>query len=264
MDSWESRNDHLDAFTAALAQSPDTTLLAFDFDGTLSPMVPDPAQAYVHSGAREALAALTKRCHVAIITGRPVDQVAELGHLDDDILEHLIVLGQYGSERLDRNGRTVPEPPEAVRHAMEDLRPLADAHPGLFLEDKQQAIGVHTRRAEPGTFESIRPAVEQIAEKHGLDVEPGKEVLELRSHKVSKGDALSDLIKELGAVAVGMVGDDLGDLPAFELVAERQAAGLPGLVVVSSSDERPELLERADVLCNCPAGVADWMETLLR
>ena len=226
-------------------------------------MVPDPAQAFVHPEAREALEELTKYCRVAIITGRPVDQVAELGHLDDAILQRLIVLGQYGSERLDANGRSVPEPPEAVRRAWEDLQPLADVHPGLFLEDKRQAIGVHTRRAEPGTLEGIKPAVEGIAAKHGLDIEPGKEVLELRSHKVSKGEALRGLVEELGIEAVGMVGDDLGDLPAFQAVGEFRDAGKPGVIVVSGSDERPELLPFADVVCDGPAGVADWMRSLL-
>lgn len=263
MNTWESRTEHFDAFKKAFKSAPESTLLAFDFDGTLSPMVPDPAQAFVHPEARQALEELADGCRVAIITGRPVDQVQELGFLDDKILQRVIVLGQYGSERLDANGRTVPEPPESVRLAMEDLQPLADAHPGLFLEDKQQAIGVHTRRAEPGTFEGVKPAVEAVAAKHGLDIEPGKEVLELRSHKVSKGDALRALIDELGAEAVGMVGDDLGDLPAFEVVAERQAAGKPGVVVVSSSDERPELVERADVLCDGPAGIAVWMRSLM-
>lgn len=262
MQTWVNRTNRDEQFRSALKNNPAEVLVAVDFDGTLSPVVPDPTQAWVHPEARKNLETLSKWTNVAIITGRPVDQVAHLGHLDEAFLERVIVLGQYGSERLDKNGRSVPEPPESVRRAWDDLQPLADEHPGLYLEDKQQAIGVHTRRAAEGTFEAIHDTVYAVAEHHGLEIEPGKEVLELRSHKVTKGEALEALIEELGVTVVAMLGDDLGDLPAFELVKQRQEKGLGGLIVISGSDERPELANLGDVMCEGPAGIADWLGSL--
>lgn len=263
MEKYEHRNDHADAFLAAVAAAPDRALVALDFDGTLSDMVPDPTQAYIHPDARVALGALIERIgQVAIITGRPVDQVQELGCLDKALLSKLIILGQYGAERLDAEGRHVPEYPESVRNALTELAPLVEQHPGLYLEDKQHAVGVHTRRASAGTLELIEADVVEVARRHDLDIEPGKEVLELRAHRISKGDALRGLIREVNPEMIAMIGDDLGDVPAFDVVAKWQESGKPGLVVVSSSDERPELVDRADVLCDGPAGVAAWLETV--
>lgn len=250
-------------FLEAASRSPQDTLVALDFDGTLSDMVEDPTKAYVNPDARRALVDLTRRIgHVAIITGRPVDEVQRLGGLDDELLASLVVMGQYGAERLDQHGRHVPDAPRAVRDAIAELETLVDHFPGLYIEDKFHAVGVHTRRAERGTMEKIEDDVVAVARRYGLDIEPGREVLELRAHKGSKGDALKVLINEFGAEAVAMVGDDLGDVPAFDVVAQRQQEGLPGVVVVSSSDERPELAERADVLCDGPAGVARWLDVV--
>ncbi|NLE96727.1 MAG: trehalose-phosphatase [Propionibacterium sp.] len=258
-----ARSAHAEGFIAAAGDNPDSTLVALDFDGTLSEMVEDPEQAFIHPEARRALAELIGRVgHVAIITGRPVDQVRRLGYLNDDLLQKLIVLGQYGAERLDSDGRRVPDAAPSVRRAIEELQPLADEYPGLFIEDKQHAVGVHTRRAPKGTLAKVESTVVAVAQRLGLEVEPGKEVLELRAHRVSKGEALRGLMRETAAEAVAMVGDDLGDISAFDVIKEHQASGKPGLVVVSGSEERPELTEMADMLCGGPAGVAVWMDSV--
>lgn len=256
-------NDYEKAFLQAAAAHPESTLVALDFDGTLSDVVPDPTQAYIHPDARDALGRLIGRIgQVAIITGRPVDEVEELACLDAALLSKLIVLGQYGAERLDKDGRQVPESPESVRSALQDLAGLAEQYPGLYLEDKHHALGVHTRRAPAGTLDKIEPDVLAVARRYSLTIEPGKEVLELRAHQISKGDTLRALIKEVGCDVVAMVGDDLGDVPAFDVIRQRQAQGETGVVVVSTSDERPELASRADVLCDGPAGVARWLDTV--
>lgn len=255
--------EQAERFMEAAQADPGSTLVALDFDGTLSEMVEDPEQAYIHPDARRALADLIARIgHVGIITGRPVDQVRRLAYLDEALLQKLVVLGQYGAERLDSEGRRVPDAAPSVRAAIRELSPLEDEHPGLFLEDKRHAVGVHTRRAPKGTLAAVESTVVEVATRLGLEVEPGKEVLELRAHQVSKGDALRVLLKESGARAVAMVGDDLGDISAFDVVAEHQSQGGPGVVVVSGSDERPELASRADVLCDGPAGVAAWLDTV--
>ena len=261
MENHEQRSKRVASFLQAAAAAPETTLVALDFDGTLSDVVPDPTQAYIHPDARGALGRLLSRIgQVAIITGRPVDEVEELACLDAALLSKLIVLGQYGAERLDRHGRQVPESPTSVRDALHELAALQKRYPGLYLEDKHHAVAVHTRRAAPGVLNLIEPDVVAVAARHDLTIEPGREVFELRAHQISKGDTLRALIKEVGAETVAMVGDDLGDVPAFDVIRELQSAGSAGLVVVSTSDERPELAERADVVCDGPAGVAQWLD----
>lgn len=271
---WRPVTDAGRGFLDVAGQTPGSTLLALDFDGTLAAIVPDPQDSRFHDGAAAALARLGGLGQIAIITGRGVETVRRLGELDGRPgLDRLVVLGQYGVERFDAASGFVDIPgagdgiPAAKRALVALLAELAaGGHPvgGVHLEDKGRAIGVHTRRADdPQTaFRLLAPRVVEIGERHGLHVEPGRSVIELRTSTLTKGDALRALVDETGATVVAMVGDDLGDLPAFELLAEFRAEGRTCCAVVSSSEEQPQLAELADVVCDGPDGVAAWLEAL--
>lgn len=263
------------AFLESVRSVPDETLLALDFDGTLAPIVDDPERSAMHEGSAAALARLGHLVsQVAIVTGRPVDTVRRLGRLDELAgLDNLVVLGQYGVERYDAaSGRVESHPVLAgIGPARRDLTELlarlaAEGRDvaGVHLEDKGIAVAVHTRRAaDPdGALALLRPEVDGIAARHGLTVEPGRAVIEVRASSRTKGDALLDLVKELRASVVAMVGDDLGDLPAFEALATLRSRGLTTCAVVSSSDEQPDLAALADVICDGPDGVAQWLTEL--
>jgi trehalose 6-phosphate phosphatase len=58
------------------------------------------------------------------------------------------------------------------------------------------------------------------------------------------------------------IGDDLGDLAAFAAVETLRGAGLPGLLVCSGSTEVTEVAERADLVVDGPAGVAELLQAL--
>jgi trehalose 6-phosphate phosphatase len=77
-----------------------------------------------------------------------------------------------------------------------------------------------------------------------------------------KGIALREALETYGGEGVVFVGDDLGDLEAFQAVAELREEGLPSLLVCSSSDEQEALAELADVVVEGPAGVVDLLEGL--
>lgn len=254
----------------AIAADPTGTLLACDFDGTLAPIVADPSASRMLDGSRAALAELGPRLgRIAIVTGRPVAAVRDLGRLDGQAgLERVLVLGQYGQERWDAATGSLDVPPEptAVREAIAELEGLLsrDDLPavvaGTSLEDKGRAVGVHTRRAaDPAAaLDWLTEPVTGIAERHGMAIEPGRMVLELRSATTSKGDALRSVVEAENPRVVVMCGDDLGDIPAFEYVHE-----LPGGVcVVSGSPEQPQVAEHADVLCDGPEGVAAFLQAL--
>jgi trehalose 6-phosphate phosphatase len=77
-----------------------------------------------------------------------------------------------------------------------------------------------------------------------------------------KGTALENLTAGLEAVCYA--GDDRGDLPAFDALDRMAAAGVHTLrVVVSSPEVPPELLARADLVVDDPAGVLDVLRRLL-
>ncbi|MEU6775588.1 trehalose-phosphatase [Streptomyces sp. NPDC046759] len=259
-----------DGLTALLAQ-PRTALVGLDFDGTLAPIVADPEQARAHPEALSALAALApKVASVAVITGRPAGVAVRYGGFSGvPGLEHLTVLGHYGAERWDGATGTVTAPAPhpgvaAVRAELPGVLDRAGAWHGTWIEEKGRAVAVHTRRADDpqAAFEALRGPLTDLATRHGLIVEPGRMVLELRPPGMDKGVALADHVRKTGAGTVLYAGDDLGDLPAFAAVEKLRSDGIPGLLVCSGSTEVTELAERADVVVDGPAGVVHLLRAL--
>ncbi|KAA0942907.1 trehalose-phosphatase [Streptomyces apricus] len=259
-----------DGLDAILAR-PDKAVLAFDFDGTLAPIVPDPEQARAHPDAVPALAALAPRvASVAVVTGRPAGVAVRYGGFAGvPGLDHLVVLGHYGAERWDAVTGTVraPAPHPGVAAARAELPGFLDgigAWQGSWIEEKGRAVAVHTRRAQDpqAAFEALREPLAQLAHRHGLIVEPGRLVLELRPPGMDKGVALGEYVREVGAESVLYCGDDLGDLPAFAAVEKLRSDGVPGLLVCSGSTEVTELTDRADLVVPGPEGVAQLLTTL--
>jgi trehalose 6-phosphate phosphatase len=141
---------------------------------------------------------------------------------------------------------------------------LAEAPEGVAVEDKEQALVVHFRRAaEPdAAFQAYREPITAIANEVGLEPHPGRRVLELRPPGFDKGGALRGLVDERQARAVLFAGDDVGDLPAFDAVEAGRRTGVPGLLVCSASPEVTGIAERADLVVEGPAGVVDLLDRL--
>lgn len=270
MNTWEARTDAATSFLEAAAAHPERVLLAMDFDGTLAPIVPDPDDSRLLEASAEAFADLGPLLgQIAIVTGRGVATVRRLGRLDERAgLERLVVLGQYGAERWDAlsGAETPAERPAAIDAVRGEVDALlaAPAFAGVAVEDKGRALGIHTRRsADPRrVYAELLGPLTSLADKHSLTLEPGRSVLELRASASTKGEALGALVAETGASIVAMCGDDLGDLPAFDLLEELRQQGAVTCAVVSSSAEQPQLAERADVLADGPEGVAAWLHDL--
>ena len=254
----------------AIVREPRQTLVALDFDGTLAPIVDDPERAFADPDAVAALADVGSLVGtVALVTGRPARTAVRLGGFAGRAgLESMVVLGQYGVERWDgaTDAYTIPPEPPEVTAAGEELPAiltslgLADAR----VEHKGRALGVHTRQlADPrAAFEKLSDPLRDLAARHGLVLEPGRNVLEIRASGTDKGGALRELVAETGARQVVFAGDDLGDLPAFEAVAALRDEGVAGLLVCSASQEEDALRSRADVVVDGPAGVAAWLRDL--
>ncbi|HEY9329504.1 MULTISPECIES: trehalose-phosphatase [Streptomyces] len=259
---------------AALLARPDRAVIALDFDGTLADIVPDPEQARAHPGAVEALAALApKVASIAVITGRPAGVAVRYGGFAGVAgLDRLVVLGHYGAERWDAVSGTVHAPAPhpgvaAVRAELPGVLDRFDSWHGTWIEEKGQALAVHTRRAaDPqAAFEALRGPLGELAARHGLIVEPGRLVLELRPSGMDKGVALTQYVHETGAGSVLYAGDDLGDLAAYAAVDKLRTEGpegTPGLLICSGSAEVPELAERADLSLPGPGAVVAFLSAL--
>ncbi len=254
----------------AIMSAPSETLVATDFDGTLAPIVEDPEQAYADPNAVAALGRLGERVGaVVVITGRPVRAVVRLGRFREVAgLQSMIVLGQYGVERwnaADDEYLIPPDPPE-IRAVAEELPKILDSVDlaEVRIEDKGRAIAVHTRSLpDPkGALAKLADPLRDLAVRHGLLLEPGKNVWEIRAPGMDKGAALRAIADETGARQVIYAGDDLGDLPGFRAVRELATSGVAGFLVGSGSTEEDALAELSDVIVDGPSGLAAWLNEL--
>ena len=248
---------------AALLDDPRHALVAVDFDGTLAPIVPDPVAARALPAAITALRELAPLIDtLAVVTGRPAVTAVEYGSLDR--VPGIVVLGAYGRQRWHDGQLETPPAPEGLAVARERLAGvLADAAApdGTWVEDKDDALAVHTRRAaDPvAALEQVRAPLLKLAADTDLRAEPGRLVIELRPAGADKGTALTELARQRQRSAIMFCGDDLGDLPAFAAVRRLRADGLPGLAVCSGSAEVTNLAGEADLVVDGPEGVAAFL-----
>jgi trehalose 6-phosphate phosphatase len=252
---------------ARLAAHAKTVALCLDFDGTLAPIVDDPDRAEPLPGIVDLLAQLAARfAVVSLVSGRPAAYLA--AHAGAPGVRYL---GLYGLQEI-RDGQVWVDPRLAQRRpavvaAERDLAAsTAIEASGAYLEDKQYAVGVHTRRvADRGRWSTpIDRTVRQIADRHGLEIIPGKLVWELRPAVPSdKGDAVRKVVADAGARGAAVAGDDLGDLPAFAAAARLTVRSGVGLRVAVRSPEAPAaLLAAADLIVDGPPGLRDFLQRL--
>jgi trehalose 6-phosphate phosphatase len=254
----------------AILRAPSETLIVTDFDGTLAPIVEDPAQAYADPNAVAALGRLGEHVGaVVVITGRPVRAAVQLGRFRGVAgLQLMTILGQYGVERwnaADDEYLLPPDPPQ-ISAVAEELPKILDSL-GMSearIEDKGRAIAIHTRSLpDPkGALARLEEPLGDLAARHGLMLAPGKNVWEIRTPDMDKGAALRAIVEETGARQVIFAGDDLGDLPAFRAVRELATAEVAGLLVCSASTEEDALTELSDVIVDGPPGLAAWLNEL--
>lgn len=242
-----------------LLAAPGRTGLFLDFDGTLAPIVDDPEQSAMPERLRPALETLAGRLGVlGIVSGRPADFLIERVRVPGALL-----LGLYGlQEAVD--GEVSPRPEaaqwqEAVDRARHELTQAFDGRDGLYVEDKGLAVAAHYRNA-PEARQEVERLVGGLADETGLHREPGKQVEELRPPvDWDKGAAVGAVTDERELEVIAYLGDDLGDMAAFEVVRERGgvAAG------VDHGEETPEELRATvSVLFEGTEAVADWLESL--
>jgi trehalose 6-phosphate phosphatase len=153
----------------------------------------------------------------------------------------------------------------AAQHDLRDCVAIRDS--GAYLEDKQYAVAIHTRRVpDPARWMvPIDEAARRVADRHGLEVLRGKLVWELRpAVRSDKGDAVRRVIGESKARSVIVAGDDLGDLSAFAAAFELKARGGDALrVAVDSPEAPPALMDQADVIVDGPPGLLGFLRQLL-
>src|SRR5690606_25375576 len=178
---------------------------------------------------REALAALAGHYRtVAVVSGRPVR------FLHDQLGDGPTLIGLYGLERFE-GGQEV-EVPEAAgwRPVVAEVvaAATADLPDEVGVEDKGLSVTIHYRTA-PDQEAAAQAWAATAATRWGLEQRSAKMSVELHPRiAVDKGTAVAELVD--GHTAACFVGDDVGDIPAFEAMARFAEAGGHGRSVVVS------------------------------
>lgn len=217
------------------------------------------------AGALDILARLVARfAVVAVVSGRPVAFLTEqLG--SGSPLDRLAVYGHYGLEHRAADGSVVRDPlvddyQGAITKATRDAH--AAVPPGAFVEEKGLALTLHWREALEVAPRAIELA-HDIARRHGLAIRQGKRAIELVLPVANdKGSVVTSLLSSCSAGCV--LGDDVGDLPAFAAIeALARSPGFTGVRIAVTGPEIPEaLVKEADCTVEGPHGALGFLEEL--
>ncbi|MGH2380596.1 MAG: trehalose-phosphatase [Candidatus Limnocylindria bacterium] len=260
----ESLAHALELASETLARAPAGLLT--DFDGTLSPIVGDPALARLVDGASGALAELVERLAVvAVVTGRaPLDARRMTG------VPGLLVAGNHGTEWLEPDADEPIAAPEAssARARLDDVLAPLPSMPGVVVEHKGISATVHYRNAlDPAVAMAAIVAALGDTEARGIELRHGRMSVELRSVGLGdKGSAARAIIERFGLRGVVVMGDDVTDLDMFGVVSEQRSAGrVRGAIIgVGGPDAEvpPSVIEASDVILADPAEAAAFLVAL--
>jgi trehalose 6-phosphate phosphatase len=198
------------ALAAALRQRP---LLAFDFDGTLAPIVARPDDVHLAEPVAADLRWLAQRTPVAVISGRSVaDLRLRLG------FEPTYLVGCHGADDAADPARTQAwaQPLRAWREGLDSCGAELQAA-GVEVEDKGAAIALHHRNARDparalALLDALLGALPPALRGFG-----GKQVVNVVAAAApDKADALLALVARSGAGTALFAGDDVNDEPVFQ------------------------------------------------
>lgn len=225
--------------------------LFLDFDGTLVEIAERPDAVRVSPAVGPLLTRLSDRLDggVALISGRPAAQVrALLGEVD------ATVVGSHGLEFHWSDGRIeMLERPAPLATALAAMRGLAAGTPGLLVEEKPLGVALHFRQV-PAAEESCVALAMRLAADTGLQLQPGKMMIEVRAAGGDKGTAIRALMQEphFAPTRPVFMGDDLTDEPGF---VAAQALGGAGVLV------GPARASAAHFRINGVQDTLGWLET---
>ncbi len=189
-------------------------LVASDFDGTIAPIVANPADARPIPAAAEALSALAALPHTtaALISGRALKDLVELSGAPTG----LILVGSHGSE-FDANFLDAVD--DSAKSLLSDIEAamssVAARYPGATVETKPVSVAFHVRNAAPEHAQQALDAALAAVGDWDVHITEGKAVREFAVIDTDKGQALDLLRARADATATVFFGDDVTDEKAF-------------------------------------------------
>ena len=249
---------------AGIAQA--KMLCAFDFDGTLAPIMPRPEQVRLPDSVRERLLRLSAHAPVAIITGRALEDIRGLLDFTPDF-----VVGNHGMEGVPGWEARAAEHERycaAWKAQLSRMLERTAQNDGIFIEDKRYSLSVHYRAApDPQRAAAVLDDVcARLEPKPRLVA--GKYIVSLVGDDAwHKGNALEALMTMTGARSALYAGDDVTDEDVFRI----RRSDLVSVRVEYSTESAAEFfvpraqdMERLldDLIVRLAAGSArNWLRT---
>ncbi len=237
--------------------------LAFDIDGTLSPIVSTPGAARLYPGVAALLNEARAYAQIAIMTGRSIESGAAMVNV-----EGITYIGTHGAEWCDGlpGSHEVQINPLALPYLEQgkDLLDLAESKlgklPGLLIERKLLGGSVHYRLSpQPEEAHAlILDTLREPASALHFYLSEGKRVIDLKPQlPLNKGTELRSFAQRKHLAGLIFAGDDRTDLDAMLEIERLREDGLAAAAIaVQAADTLPALLEHADVVVEGVEGMA--------
>jgi len=205
----------------------------FDYDGTLTPIIENPYQAFLSQEMREVLANLAKKILVAIVSGRDKNNLYELINLPD-----IFYIGNHGFDiKAPENNLSMEIGKDYaifLQNFLQTINLELQSIPGALIEPKKYSVAIHYRNLKEEDKQKVIEVTQKIiTESPKLKLGLGKQVLEaLPNIDWDKGKAILWLIKKLNLdhdnIIMLYFGDDLTDENAFQVLPESSVGILVG------------------------------------
>lgn len=248
----------------ALAAAPAGLLT--DFDGTLAPIVTDPATARPVDGVATSLERLAANgVVVAVVTGRaPHDARAMLG------ADGVLIAGNHGTEWLDPGAEKTRSTldPDDVRGRLDRVLARLPRLEHVPIEEKGLSASVHYRNApDPAAARTAILEALGDVQADGLELRHGRMSVELRPIGAGdKGTATREIVARHGLRGVVVLGDDVTDLDMFRAVAALRDEGRVRAAIIGvgggGGEVPPEVGAAADVVLEGPEAAAALLDRL--
>lgn len=217
-------------------------VIFLDYDGTLTPIVCDPASAHLPLDTRATLQRLRARFITGIISGRSLSKIQQFVGIPE-----LYYAGSHGFDIAGPNGTTIKNQVaveflaqlEQLRDSL--MREISDI-PGAAVEDNIYSVSLHYRNVAPELHDRVKAIAHGALAQHPqLRCNEGKMVFEYKP-KIdwNKGKALVWLLQALGLdqlddVFTIYIGDDTTDEDAFDVFRGKDNRRGVGIIVTDQS-----------------------------
>jgi len=233
----------------------DFSKIAFllDVDGTIVDLAATPREVYVPHALRDTLRRLLERTGgaVAFVSGRPI---AELDLLFSPL--ELPCIGGHGAELRTKPGEApaAPRLPSLDHNVKRHFAAIAEADPGIILEDKGYSLALHYRLA-PTKERFVRESAAKVCRSLGklpIELLPGKQMIEIKQPGFTKATAVRELMTypPFAGRRPVFIGDDITDLGVFDILPDFDGIG------ISVGRQVPGIEARFDE----PTDVRRWLD----